>query len=114
MEWLLAAHFTFAKELSMTSLRQRFIEDMQIRNLAVNTQFITSNRYQDSHATSTNHQSEYVELLSALESLSVELLSSFPSGPPFYRNKGTARAALGDVSDALSLRVRVLDGGVST
>jgi site-specific recombinase XerD len=26
------------KELSMTSLRQRFIEDMQIRNLAVNTQ----------------------------------------------------------------------------
>jgi hypothetical protein len=39
MEWLLAAHFTFAKELSMTSLRQRFIEDMQIRNLAVNTQF---------------------------------------------------------------------------
>jgi integrase/recombinase XerD len=31
--------FHFAKELSMTSLRQRFIEDMQIRNLAVNTQF---------------------------------------------------------------------------
>jgi site-specific recombinase XerD len=30
--------FHFAKELSMTSLRQRFIEDMQIRNLAVNTQ----------------------------------------------------------------------------
>jgi site-specific recombinase XerD len=28
----------FAKELSITSLRQRFIEDMQIRNLAVNTQ----------------------------------------------------------------------------
>jgi hypothetical protein len=36
-----AAHsstFQLAKELSMTSLRQRFIEDMQIRNLAVNTQ----------------------------------------------------------------------------
>jgi site-specific recombinase XerC len=36
-----AAHsstFKLAKELSMTSLRQRFIEDMQIRNLAVNTQ----------------------------------------------------------------------------
>jgi integrase/recombinase XerD len=31
--------FHLAKELSMTSLRQRFIEDMQIRNLAVNTQF---------------------------------------------------------------------------
>ena len=36
-----AAHsstFQLAKELFMTSLRQRFIEDMQIRNLAVNTQ----------------------------------------------------------------------------
>jgi integrase/recombinase XerD len=36
-----AAHsstFQLAKELSMTSLRKRFIEDMQIRNLAVNTQ----------------------------------------------------------------------------
>jgi integrase/recombinase XerD len=36
-----AAHgstFHLAKELSMTSLRQRFIEDMQIRNLAVRTQ----------------------------------------------------------------------------
>jgi site-specific recombinase XerD len=32
------SHFTFAKELSMTSLRQRMLEDMQIRNLAVNTQ----------------------------------------------------------------------------
>jgi integrase/recombinase XerD len=30
--------FHFAKELSMTSLRQRMLEDMQIRNLAVNTQ----------------------------------------------------------------------------
>jgi len=30
--------FKLAKELSMTSLQQRFIEDMQIRNLAVNTQ----------------------------------------------------------------------------
>jgi integrase/recombinase XerD len=33
------SEFHFAKEISMTSLRQRFIEDMQIRNLAVNTQF---------------------------------------------------------------------------
>jgi integrase/recombinase XerD len=33
------SEFHFAKELSMTSLRRRFIEDMQIRNLAVNTQF---------------------------------------------------------------------------
>jgi integrase/recombinase XerD len=30
--------FHLAKELSMTSLRQRMLEDMQIRNLAVNTQ----------------------------------------------------------------------------
>jgi integrase/recombinase XerD len=30
--------FHLAKELSMTSLRQRMIEDMQIRNLAANTQ----------------------------------------------------------------------------
>jgi integrase/recombinase XerD len=38
MEWLPAAHFTLQRSFSMTSLRQRFIEDMQIRNLAVNTQ----------------------------------------------------------------------------
>src|SRR5258708_18593860 len=30
--------FHFAKELSMTSLRQRMTEDMQVRNLALNTQ----------------------------------------------------------------------------
>jgi len=30
----------FAKELSMTSLRQRMIEDMRVRNLAVGTQAI--------------------------------------------------------------------------
>src|SRR5260370_17312517 len=30
--------FPFAKELSMTSLRQRMTEDMQVRNLALNTQ----------------------------------------------------------------------------
>ena len=61
------------------------------------------------HSNVQTYQSEYVELLSGPR-LSVELLSSFPSGPPFYRNKGTGRAALGDVSDALSLRVRVLNG----
>jgi site-specific recombinase XerD len=38
MEWLPAAHFALQRSFSMTSLRQRFIEDMQIRNLAVNTQ----------------------------------------------------------------------------
>src|SRR6202050_1805559 len=37
MEWLLAAH-SIRKELSMTSLRQRMTEDMQVRNLALNTQ----------------------------------------------------------------------------
>jgi hypothetical protein len=31
-------HIPFAKELSMTSLRQRMSEDMQVRNLALNTQ----------------------------------------------------------------------------
>src|SRR6202162_6279885 len=31
-------HIPFAKELSMTSLRQRMTEDMQVRNLALNTQ----------------------------------------------------------------------------
>jgi Phage integrase, N-terminal SAM-like domain len=30
--------FRFAKELSMTTLRQRMTEDMQVRNLALNTQ----------------------------------------------------------------------------
>ena len=30
--------FHLAKEISMTSLRQRLIEDMQVRNLAANTQ----------------------------------------------------------------------------
>jgi integrase/recombinase XerD len=38
MEWLFAAHSIFPKELSMTSLRQRMIEDMQVRNLSVLTQ----------------------------------------------------------------------------
>src|SRR6202521_3970450 len=37
MEWLLAAN-PFAKEFLMTSLRQRMTEDMQVRNLALNTQ----------------------------------------------------------------------------
>src|SRR6516165_4784981 len=35
---LLAAHSIFAKESLMTSLRQRMTEDMQVRNLALNTQ----------------------------------------------------------------------------
>jgi len=30
--------FHLAKEISMTSLRQRMIEDLQVRNLAANTQ----------------------------------------------------------------------------
>jgi integrase/recombinase XerD len=34
----LRSTFHFAKELSMTSLRQRMTEDMQVRNLALNTQ----------------------------------------------------------------------------
>src|SRR5271157_5741646 len=38
MEGLLCSKFHFAKELSMTSLRQRMTEDMQVRNLALNTQ----------------------------------------------------------------------------
>src|ERR1044071_7955225 len=38
MDGLLAAHSRFAKELSMTSLRKRMTEDMQVRNLALNTQ----------------------------------------------------------------------------
>ena len=40
----------------MTSLRRRFIEDMQIRNLAVNTQSLTSNRSPDSHNTSKSRR----------------------------------------------------------
>jgi hypothetical protein len=35
---LLAAHSILRKELVMTSLRQRMTEDMQVRNLALNTQ----------------------------------------------------------------------------
>src|SRR5215469_10177285 len=38
MELLLAAHSIFAKESPMTALRQRMLEDMKIRNLALNTQ----------------------------------------------------------------------------
>src|SRR5271169_3283943 len=38
MEGLLSSKSHFAKELSMTSLRQRMTEDMQVRNLALNTQ----------------------------------------------------------------------------
>jgi integrase/recombinase XerD len=38
MELLLAAHPISQKELSMTPLRQRMTEDMQVRNLALNTQ----------------------------------------------------------------------------
>src|SRR5258708_17144228 len=38
MEELLCSKFQFAKEFSMTSLRQRMTEDMQVRNLALNTQ----------------------------------------------------------------------------
>jgi integrase/recombinase XerD len=38
MKLLLAANSISQKELSMTFLRQRMIEDMQVRNLALNTQ----------------------------------------------------------------------------
>jgi integrase/recombinase XerD len=38
MNVLLAAHPISQKESLMTSLRQRMTEDMQVRNLAVNTQ----------------------------------------------------------------------------
>jgi integrase/recombinase XerD len=40
MKVLLAAHFTSQKELPMTPLRQRMIEDLQVRNLSVCTQEI--------------------------------------------------------------------------
>src|ERR1700685_2816183 len=38
MEGLLCSKSHFAKEFFMTSLRQRVTEDMQVRNLALNTQ----------------------------------------------------------------------------
>jgi site-specific recombinase XerD len=38
MERLLAAHYISQKESLMTTLRQRMTEDMQVRNLALNTQ----------------------------------------------------------------------------
>src|SRR2546428_3904693 len=38
MEWLCNSTFQLAKELSMTSLRQRMTEDMQVRNLSPRTQ----------------------------------------------------------------------------
>src|ERR1700688_4589427 len=38
MEGLLCSKFHFAKEFNMTPLRQRMTEDMQVRNLALNTQ----------------------------------------------------------------------------
>src|SRR5216683_6407543 len=38
MEGLPVQQIHFAKELSMSSLRQRMTEDMQVRNLALNTQ----------------------------------------------------------------------------
>jgi integrase/recombinase XerD len=37
MDWLLAAH-SISRSLAMTSLRQRMTEDMQVRNLSLNTQ----------------------------------------------------------------------------
>ena len=40
----------------MTSLRRRMIEDLQIRNLAVNTKSLTSNRSPDSHSTSRSRR----------------------------------------------------------
>jgi anti-sigma B factor antagonist len=45
----------------------------------------------------------------SLEGLGSEQASMFPSGPPFYQSKATALAALGDVSDAPPLQVRVLN-----
>jgi site-specific recombinase XerD len=38
MELLLAAHSISQKELSMTALRKRMTEDMQVRNLSPHTQ----------------------------------------------------------------------------
>jgi integrase/recombinase XerD len=38
MELAACSTFPFAKELSLTSLRQRMTEDLQVRNLSVNTQ----------------------------------------------------------------------------
>jgi hypothetical protein len=38
MEVLLAAHSISHNESELTKLRQRMIEDMQVRNLALNTQ----------------------------------------------------------------------------
>jgi anti-sigma B factor antagonist len=44
----------------------------------------------------------------SLEGLGSKQVGQFPTEPPFYRNKATALAALGDVSDAPPLLVRVL------
>jgi hypothetical protein len=45
----------------------------------------------------------------SLEGFDSEQMGMFPSGPPFYQNKATALAALGDVSDAPPLQARVLN-----
>ena len=43
-----------------------------------------------------------------LEGLDSEQVGMFPGGPPFYQNKATALAGLGDVSDAPPLQTPVL------
>jgi hypothetical protein len=55
MEPLLAAH-SISQGVSMTSLRQRMTEDMQVRNLALNTQCRMCSRSLCLHATSTSLQ----------------------------------------------------------
>jgi hypothetical protein len=45
----------------------------------------------------------------SLEGLGAEQMGELPGGPPFYQNKATALAALGDVSDAPPWQTRVLN-----
>jgi anti-sigma B factor antagonist len=54
------------------------------------------------------HGDKDAKVAVSLQGLQVEQAEMFSVGPPFYRNNASALAALGDVSDAPSIQVKVV------